>query len=196
MDETTIKEYSGINPDGSLKKFATPTASTIAAKAAVSGGVDDMQNMSKSDLLEVDDVGNTPLIWAADSGNVVALKFILAVLSKECDESVQSIHINQRGYLGNTALGRASRSGHVECVSALISHDKINPNICNEKMQYPLHFGSFKKHIDVVDLLLKSGKCDTCVKDRKDRTPAEDTSVEQIKNMILDYRKDENLSAS
>ncbi len=61
--------------------------------------------------------------------------------------------------------------------------------ICNEKLQYPLHFAAFKKHADVVKVLLESGKCDTLVKDRKDRTPAEDTSVEETRNVILSHRE-------
>jgi ankyrin repeat protein len=64
----------------------------------------------------------------------------------------------------------------------------INPNIANEKMQYPLHFAAFKKHQDVVKVLLQSKKCDTMVIDRKGRTPAEDTSDEAIRSLILEAR--------
>ena len=81
----------------------------------------------------------------------------------------------------------------MECVAALVSQDSIDPNICNEKLQFPLHFGAFKKHPDVVKTLLESGKCDTMVKDRKGRTPLEDTSVQEIKEMIMKYRKDNDV---
>lgn len=192
---TSITNYSGINPDGSLKKFTTPIPSDDATKAASSGDVNSLEQLPKEDILALDDVGNTTLIWAADAGQVEALNYILSILSDQ-NEDKQSLYLNIRGYLGNTALGRASRGGHVECVSTLISHKLINPNICNEKMQYPLHFGAFKKHINVVDVLLKSGKCDTYVKDRKGRTPAEDTSVEDIKNMIHAYRKENDKANS
>ena len=70
----------------------------------------------------------------------------------------------------------------------LLTNANADPNICNEKMQYPLHFAAFKKHPEMVQLLLQSGKCDTMVKDRKGRTPAEDTSVDEIRNTILQYR--------
>jgi ankyrin repeat protein len=55
-------------------------------------------------------------------------------------------------------------------------------------MQYPLHFAAFKKHPQVVRVMLESGKCSTTVVDRKGRTPAEDTSLEEIRQMILEYR--------
>ena len=189
------ENYSGINPDGTLKKFSTPTPSTPASIAASSGDLSGLQKLSNDELIATDEHGNTPLIWAADSGKVNTLDHIINVLSEE-DKGTQSNHVNFRGYLGNTALGRASRGGHVECVKALISHSLIDPNICNEKMQYPLHFGAFKKHKNVVEILLNSGKCNTCVKDRKGRTPAEDTNIQDINNMIITYRKKNNISAS
>lgn len=184
--------YPGINEDGSLKKFSTPIPSSAAAKAASSGDVETLQNLSKSEILAKDEHGNTALIWAADSGQSNALEYILnhGVLANEtATESEISDNLNRKGYLGNTALSRAARGGYVECVRMLISQDKINPNMCNEKMQFPLHFGAFKKHIDVVKVLLESGKCDTFVKDRKGRTPAEDTSVQEIKDLIMSYRE-------
>lgn len=185
---TTI--YSGINPDGSLKKFSTPIPTTDSAKAAALGDISALEKMSYQDIFAIDEYGNTPLIWAADTGCYQIVSYILSIISEGDDEDNQSTYLNKRGYLGNTALARASRGGHVTCVSALISHRLIDPNICNEKMQYPLHFGAFKKHINVVDVLLTSGKCDTYVKDRKGRTPSEDTSVEDIKTMIYRYRED------
>ena len=55
-------------------------------------------------------------------------------------------------------------------------------------MQYPLHFAAFKKHPNIVKLLLDSKKCDSMVLDRKGRTPAEDTSDENIRLMIINSR--------
>merc|ERR1712110_1304710 len=96
-----------------------------------------------------------------------------------------------RGYLGNTATARAARGGHLSCVKLLLGNERengVDPNICNEKKQYPLHFAAFKNHPEVVRVLLDSGLCDTLVQDRKGRTPAEDTSVGAIRDMILEYR--------
>ena len=92
---------------------------------------------------------------------------------------------NARGFLGNTALARACRGGHADCVAALLSSPTIDPNVANDKMQYPLHFAAFKKHTDCVVRMIDSGKCDYGVKDRKGRVPAEDTSDGTIRDMLL-----------
>mmetsp|Transcript_3986 Transcript_3986/g.7655 ORF Transcript_3986/g.7655 Transcript_3986/m.7655 type:complete len:131 (-) Transcript_3986:1709-2101(-) len=102
----------------------------------------------------------------------------------------QTAIINTRGYLGNTPLARACRGGHLLCVELLLlKRNDVDPNICNDKMQYPLHFAAFKKYPEVVRVMLERGKCDTMVMDRKGRTPADDTSSEEIRQMILEYRK-------
>ena len=174
---------SAINMDGSLKKFEIPTPVTEAALAARSGDVSKLSLLPTSDLLNVDDTGNTPLIWCADRGHQEALNLILDVILKNDPSS-----INKRGYLGNTALSRAARGGHLECVINLLKMPNIDPNIANDKMQYPLHFAAFKRKPEVVKALLDSKKCDSMVLDRKGRTPAEDTSDENIRKMILESR--------
>jgi ankyrin repeat protein len=50
--------------------------------------------------------GNTPLVWAADSGRLGAVKYLLEVVG---DEEV----VNRKGYLGATAVCRAARKGEV-----------------------------------------------------------------------------------
>jgi ankyrin repeat protein len=175
---------SGINIDGSLKKFDKPIPSSLASLAAINNDIVKLSTLSTIDLLAVEESGNTALIWCADTGNVDSLNYILSIIEKENPSAV-----NTRGYLGNTALSRASRGGHVDCVSSLLKSSSINPNIANEKMQYPLHFAAFKKKHDVVKVLLESKKCDTMVLDRKGRTPAEDTSDESIRSMILESRR-------
>ena len=185
----------GINTDGSLKKYPTPTPSTPASLAASTGDVPALSSSQVAPFLwKKDESGNFPLIWAADAGQAAALEYILSQ-SNDNGDSDEKVDINTRGYLGNTAISRAARGGHVACVKLLLAQTQndndsmnINPNIGNEKKQYPLHFAAFKKHPEVVRVLLDSGLCDTLVKDRKGRTPAEDTSVEMIRDMILEYR--------
>lgn len=179
---------SGINPDGSLKKFETPHPTTPASIAASTG---DIPTLSSGEVIPhlwgKDEFGNSPLIWAANNGQSEALRYILS--SSNQNENCES-NINTRGYLGNTAISRAARGGHLKCVLLLLDQKStINPNICNEKQQYPLHFAAFKKHPEVVRALLDSGLCDTKVQDRKSRTPAEDTSSPSIRDMILEYRQ-------
>mmetsp|Transcript_20032 Transcript_20032/g.43426 ORF Transcript_20032/g.43426 Transcript_20032/m.43426 type:complete len:260 (-) Transcript_20032:24-803(-) len=187
---------SGINLDGTLKKYATPVPTSPAAIAASTGDISTLASSEvKPFLWTKDEHGNFPLIWAADKGHADALQLILSSDKVGNDDDV--VGINTRGYLGNTAIGRAARGGHLSCVKLLIEqtdgkHGIINPNIRNEKDQYPLHFAAFKKHPEVVRVLLDSGLCDTMVKDRKGRTPAEDTSVDMIRDMILEYRSKAN----
>jgi len=178
---------SGINPDGTLKKYDTPKATTPAAIAASTGDLDTLKSLSVAELHEVDEYDNTSLIWAADGGYDECLTYILSTVPDKGFGEKGNV-VNARGYLGNTAIGRAARGGHCSCVKLLLDRTDINPDICNEKIQFPLHFAAFKKHLSVVELMLESGKCSTEVKDRKGRTPEEDTNVDEIKNAILRYR--------
>jgi ankyrin repeat protein len=206
IPSTNQSIMSAINADGTLKKFPTPIPETEAAIAAATGDIATLNLPHvKSTLMQKDTFGNMPLHWACDRGQVDALEFLLSQIPQEVlDKADQeqenntlsrrqqqnnSIIINTRGYLGNTPLARACRGGHLLCVELLLKRNDVDPNICNDKMQYPLHFAAFKKHPDVVRVMLESGKCDTMVTDRKGRTPAEDTSLEEIRNMILQYRR-------
>ena len=94
-------------------------------------------------------------------------------------------NVDHRGYLGNTALSRAARGGHVDCVELLLAVETIDCNIPNDKQQYPLHFAAYNKKRPCVLAMICSSKCDYTVRDRKGRVPAEDTSDEQIRNMLL-----------
>jgi ankyrin repeat protein len=188
---------SGINEDGTLKKFATPQPTTRIAIAAAEGDLirlqtecgdeSDSEPSSKATnlLLAVDEWSNTALIWAADRGQTDALRWILDRLPL----SEENSGLNARGYLGNTALGRAARGGHVACVRLLLGRADVDPNLCNDKQQYPLHFAAFKRHLPVVQAMLASGKCDAAVIDRKGRTPAEDTGVAAIRECLVAYRE-------
>ena len=88
--------------------------------------------------------------------------------------------------MGNTALSRAARGGHLKCLEALLAVEDVDPNIPNDKKQYPLHIAAFKKNTSCVQALISSGKCDFAVQDRKGRIPAMDTSDEAIKSMLIE----------
>lgn len=183
-----VRHCTGINPDGTLIKFQSPKPNSPLAIAATSGDITALTLAASTDptsLFTSDEYGNQPLIWAASQDQPEALKFILQYAT----EHAKNDGVNAQGYLGNTAIGRAARGGHLQCVKILLERKDINPNIPNEKKQFPLHFAAFKKHPEVVKAMLESGKCDTFVEDRKGRTPAEDTSVEEIRDMIIKYRE-------
>ena len=132
---------------------------------------------------------NSPLIWAADAGNTSVVDYLA---------SIEEVDIFRKGFLGNTALSRASRNGHYDIVKILLeeANKRSNStfgacslgNVHNDKLQYPIHFASFYEHPKILELMLSLG-FDTTVKDRRGRTPLEDTKSEIIKNMILKSRE-------
>ena len=164
-----------INPDNTLNKFDAPTASTPLAIAAWTGDMGALRGADRVTLSYCDESGNTPLIWAGSAGQTEAVLFLVKA----------GVDVNHRGFMGNTALSRAARGGHVECLRILLSSPDIDVNIGNEKKQFTLHFAAFKKQRECVRMLLGSGKCDLKVVDRKGRTPDQDTSDEEIRSMIL-----------
>jgi ankyrin repeat protein len=164
---------SAVNADGSLKKYPTPVPTTPATLAAAEDNVDALRLIKVESLTQPDECGNTALIWAADRGSLSTTQFLIKL-----------VDINYQGFIGNTALARAARGGHVDCVNALLAAPTINPNIRNNKFQYPLHYAAFKKHRDCVEAMIASGKCDYSVKDRKGRIPADDTSDIVIRDML------------
>ena len=172
----------GITSTGALKKYPTPKPETAAGLAAAQGDLVALRTMDAAALREADVNHNTPLIWAADAGHASVLQYLLQP-GKAIDD------VNVRGFLGNTALSRACRQGHDEAVRTLLSTHGVDPNLCNDKLQYPLHFAAFQQHTSVVRIMLDSGLCDTTVTDRKGRTPAEDTKNADIRRMIIESRK-------
>ena len=137
-------------------------------------------------------LSNTPLIWAADGGHVAAVRLILERLEQlaaaesggGAPSPVVHAAVNARGFLGATAVSRAARGGHLAALGALCAVRGIDLDVANEKMQTPLHFAAFKRHDEAVRLLLDAG-ASTRSLDRKGRTPAEDTDVEEIRELIL-----------
>ena len=159
---------------GPLQKYDVPSPSSDAGKAAVAG---DLARLEACDEVGAPDAsGNTPLIWAADSGAADVIPY----LRDRCD-------VNHRGYLGATAVCRAARKGHLDALLLLLKAEGVDVNAPNDKMQSPLHFAAFKKNRACVDALLAAG-ASTYVLDRKGRTPAEDTSDEEIRAAILAAR--------
>ena len=126
---------------------------------------------------------NTPLIWAVDSQKLEAVHYLL---------SLEATDVNHQGYMGATAVCRACRRGDVEVLRALLGDGRLDSvNVPNDHMQHPLHFAAFKKNPGAVLAMLQHG-ADTAVVDRKGRTPAEDTSVEAIREAIYGHRRGED----
>ena len=162
-----------------LRKYPVPVPSTPLALAAVGGELSAIEAADLATLDAQDDTGNTPLIWASDAGRIDVVK---AIVAKGGD-------VNKAGFIGNTALARAARQGHTEIARTLLSAPGCTcQDVCNSKSQYPLHFAAFKQHADTVRVMLELG-CSSLVVDRKGRTPAEDTSSAEVRDMIVAARQ-------
>ncbi|CAJ1957833.1 unnamed protein product [Cylindrotheca closterium] len=162
-----------------LEKYPRPEPSTDLTKAAANGDMDTIRELAKSDGFDinaVDESKNTALIWATENNQSEVVEWILSTFA----DVVAKDH---KGYLGATAITRASRLGHCYILKALIKAgaDMDTPN---DKLQYPLHFAAFKEKKDAVTILLESGANPRSL-DRKGRTPAQDTKNETIRDMIL-----------
>lgn len=166
--------------DAPRLKYDAPAPSTDACAAAARGDVATLRTMSDGDVLAAcPHTGNTPLIWAADAGHVRAVEHVLTRVGDG-----GRTHWNARGYLGATAVSRAACRGHAACLR-LLAEAGANVDICNDKMQYPLHFAAFKEHTDCLAVLLEFG-ANTLVLDRKGRTPSLDTKNEEIRRILED----------
>ncbi|CAE7940430.1 ANKRD52 [Symbiodinium necroappetens] len=161
-----------------LARKSEPLPETAACRAAVDGDIAALKAMAREDLLAADSSGNTPLVWAADAGKADAVESLLAA----------GVEVNVKGYLGNTAVSRACRRGHDSVLRVLLrSGTGVDLDEPNEKMQSPLHFAAFKQKTEAVKLMLAAGASTTSL-DRKGRTPAEDTSDPNIRELILQAR--------
>jgi HAD superfamily hydrolase (TIGR01549 family) len=169
----------GLGTHSPLKKYPVPTPSNPTTCAAVEGSI---QGMVSDHLHTPDESGNTPLIWAADAGHAHVVEHLLGLLQESSSSGSSSI--DARGYLGTTALCRAARRGHSQVLELLLQAG-ADPNICNDKMQYPLHFAAFKENMEAVQVLLAHKTTNLRVLDRKGRIPADDTKSDDIRNTIL-----------
>ena len=63
------------------------------------------------------------------------------------------------------------RAGHTAALAALLEAPGVDPSLCNDKLQSPLHFAAFKKQPEAATLLLAHPACDPFVLDRKEPNP-------------------------
>ena len=168
-----------------LVKYAAPVPASAASAAALEGDVATLKALNPAELCAPDPdhpggfQGNTPLIWAAEGGCTESVALILATVAREGHSGLDS-----RGFLGATAVSRASRRGHVACLKALLAAG-ADPDVANSKLQFPLHFAAFKEHPAAVAVLLEGG-ANPLVLDRKGRTPAQDTKSNAIAAVLRD----------
>lgn len=161
-----------------LEKYDTPAPTTPAGKAAFTGDAAALAHLSAAELGAQDASGNSPLVWAAEGGQAACVAALLAT---------PGVNVDAAGYLGATALNRASRRGNADVVTLLLAAG-ASPDAPNAKHQFPLHFAAYKQHPLCVAALLAGG-ASPLVLDRKGRTPSEDTSDRAIRDVLLAARQ-------
>lgn len=137
-------------------------------------------------LLDVgdDDGMNSAIVWASEGGFVDCVKALVAGMGGVDGRGGDLL--DQKGYMGATAVSRAARRGHADILDVLLAAG-ANPDIGNDKLQFPLHIAAFHNQTDAVNVLLK-WNANTYVLDRKGRTPAEDTKDASLRDAILSVR--------
>eukprot|EP00928_Gymnodinium_smaydae_P057777 TRINITY_DN40_c0_g1_i2.p1 TRINITY_DN40_c0_g1~~TRINITY_DN40_c0_g1_i2.p1 ORF type:complete len:386 (-),score=66.53 TRINITY_DN40_c0_g1_i2:647-1804(-) len=154
-----------------------PSAGFAAHEAAFAGDLERLAALPKSLLKGLDDVGNTPAIWAAEAGRTMVLRVLI---------EQEGCSVDTPGLQGNTALQRAVTRGHVDAVRLLLTDLRADPNVYNAKQQTPLHQAAFNQHPEIVRALLAAGG-NTKNLDAKGRVPMDDTSSEQIRIVFADW---------
>ena len=179
-----------LGTDAPLAKHAAPAPASPASQAAARGDAVALAALAAADpgaLVAADSAsggfaGNTPLIWAAEGGSVEAVAVVLAACAAlnaaaGCTAATGSsgrLFLNHQGFLGATAVSRAARRGHADCLAALLAAG-ADPDLANVKLQAPLHFAAFKRHPACAAALLAAGASPLAL-DRKGRTPGQDTA--------------------
>mmetsp|Transcript_22308 Transcript_22308/g.50445 ORF Transcript_22308/g.50445 Transcript_22308/m.50445 type:complete len:235 (+) Transcript_22308:45-749(+) len=112
---------------------------------------------SKCELNPLDDVGNTPLIYAASRG---ILNLVNALVAGGADPKATNKN-------GQTALHKAVIGGHIGIVRRLIEL-KLDMDQQDKEGNTPVHFAARTGHLMVFKLLLESkGRVDINNKDGK-----------------------------
>jgi phosphoglycolate phosphatase-like HAD superfamily hydrolase len=188
----TIAGRLGSSSQPSIPKVQAPEPTTPLTLASASGDIATIESLlargasssSSSDddddsvINQTDDSGNTALIWAVERNQEKAVEMLLS--------QSDSIDVNVRGFLGATAVSRAARRGLDSILTRLLQHgNNADPDLPNDKLQHPLHFAAFQHHHTCVRILVEQG-ANPLVLDRKGRTPAHDTTNEEIRTLLLE----------
>ncbi len=175
----------------SLFLFLSLCSSDIMAgeihEAAKKGDLVTVKKILAKDATRIhaqDEVGYTPLSWAAVRGKWDVLKYLLeadvnyqgidrcAALFNACNHDRPEIislllargaDMEHKNAWGNTALSLAAQKGNARVVAFLIS-EGADINTTSHEGWTPLHYARIADHPEVVDILLEAG-ADTTIKD-------------------------------
>ena len=131
------------------------------------------------DVNQIDCMGNTPLIWAAENGHEGVVRLLLEQEDIKPDEPDE---------YGRTALSWAAESGHAGVVDLLLRRDDVNPNKPDYRGQTPLSWATESGHEGMVNLLLRRGDIDPDRPNDGGRAPlswAAENGHEGVVNLLL-----------
>jgi len=152
----------------------TPAGAFPVHCAAHSGDLGGLAAAADGELVCADDRGNPPMVWAAENGQVDAIR---ALAARGCS-------VDAPGLSGNAPLHRACNRAHEDAARALLEL-RADPDAYNAKGQTPLHHAAFYQHAACVRVLLAAG-ADPRKTDSRGRTPAEDTADEGVRAELLE----------
>ena len=133
--------------------------------AAQHGWVDvviELATKYKCDVNCKDDVGNTPLYWAARNCQLEVMKYLIN--EHHCDPMTKNS-------LTNTPLHCAVIKGHLNITHYLISEAHCNPSCKTKDGNTPLHDACLLGNASIVQYLLSTGKVNPLAKDKHGVTP-------------------------
>ena len=114
------------------------------------------------DLDAVDNVGKTPLSWAATGGHGGLVKTLLATGKVDVDSKDEE---------GSTPLYWAAYNGYEGVVKVLLATGKVDVDSKDDEGSTPLLWAAYNGYEGVVKVLLATGKVDVDSKDDEGSTP-------------------------
>lgn len=123
--------------------------------------LEDELTISTSNIDDIDNLGRTPLHWAARRGDAAAVKLLLE-FGARCDPPGM--------HKGGSPLLAAAKAGNEDILQMLIEHNANFEARCEDNLT-PLHYAASKSYgNECVKRLLKAGTDVDCV-DTDNRTP-------------------------
>ena len=145
----------------------------------------DLIKMDGIDIDGIDDIGVTPFLWAAISGQEAAIKLLLELEGVDPDRPDDS---------GQTPILWAADNGHEAVVKLLLGRKDVNPDRPDHEERTPISFAAENGHEAVVRLLLGREDVNPDRADNEGRTPiswAAENGHEAVVELLLG-RKDVN----
>ncbi|KAK4127350.1 ankyrin [Parathielavia appendiculata] len=130
------------------------------------------------DINARDEVGRTPLHWAAATEHETAFKLLLVTVSRTDTRDVVKalldtggIDLNTRYERLGTPLLAAAEGGDEDIVKLLLGTGKVDINAKDDNGRAPLSYAAIKSHKRIVKLLLDTGRVDVNAKDNNSQAP-------------------------